>query len=415
LADTQTAHVEFAVPADVLSADGPFVVKDVPVLFRAGKYDFPEEDGGAFEMTADDIRAALEKVPPEGVPITNEHNKRCWFKGKLGRFVPAAPAGDYSEFGGKAKFPLPVVQLSGPGPYGLSANFRRADKTLQDVSLTWSPRIHDAAAFSAFAAFAKAEGSAMETTPHGRSRMQMIHDLAAEGGAICKGKPSDDVGMSEARFTSAAERDAMQAVHDTAAGMGANCNVYSDAPAKKLKAKREDLMASYSAEFGPPPDPRVAELEAQLAAIRSERAAEAEARKKAGEAHFAAQVASFAEEGRREAMQLFREGYVLPAALDTCIAAYVRAQTDKLKGAAEVRFTNHQGKEAVSADPVAEWRASWRSGEPHRFTKEELQARGAGEALFAANDNDPEAAETARLQKAMEERAERANGKTAKK
>jgi hypothetical protein len=383
LATPDTAYVEFSVPADVLSADGPFVVKDVPVLFRAGKYSFPEEDGGPFEMTPDDIRAALEKVPPEGVPITNEHNKRCWFKGKLGRFIPTPPAGDYSQFGGKAQFPLPVVQLSGAGPYGLSANFRRADKTLQDVSLTWSPRIHDAAAFSAFAAFAKAEGASMETTPHGRARMQMIHDAAAEGGALCGGKKKPDGDASMAQFTSQSEHSALQAVHDTAAGMGATCNVSSDSPAKK---KGDEAMAAYSTEYGPPPSAREKELEARLARIEAERQSEREAAARAEEARFSATVASFA-----AAAETFADSIrdrLLPYQRPLCVADYCRSAEDDLRQPAEVHFSTAEGK-PWKGSRLDACKARWQSLPPHGLAREGVRERAGGEALFAANDRDP--------------------------
>jgi hypothetical protein len=396
LATPDTAHVEFSVPADVLSADGPFVVKDVPVLFRAGKYPFPEEDGGEFEMTADDIRAALERVPPEGVPITNEHNKRCWFKGKLGRFIPTPPAGDYSQFGGKAKFPLPVVQLSGAGPYGLSANFRRADKTLQDVSLTWSPRIDGAAAFSAFAAFAKAEGAGMETTPHGRARMQMIHDAAAEGGAVCKGAKKPPADASMAAFTSSAERDAMQAVHDTAAGMGATCNVSSESKAKK---KGDEAMAAYSTEYGPPPSAREKELEARLAKIEAERQAEREAAAKAEEARFSATVASFAAAAGTFADSIRDRilGYQRPL----CIADYCRCAEDDLRHpGAEVHFSTAEGK-PWKGTRLEACKARWQSLPPHHLGEERLKSRAGGEALFAANEG-PQSEQERRVAEAKE-------------
>jgi hypothetical protein len=405
LAIPETAHVEFTVPADVLSADGDFVVKDVPVLFRADKYEFPEEDGGPFEMTADDIRRALEKVPPDGVPITNEHNKRCWFKGKLGRFFPAVSGGDYSKFGGKAKFPLPVVQLSGPGPYGLSANFRRADKTLQDVSLTWTPRIDGAAAFTAFAAFAKSEGASMEHTPHGRSAMQAVHDMAAQSGALCKGKKPDK-GKDDAPFTSQHERDAMQAIHDTATATGADCNVYSDAPAEKLKAKREDMMASYSEAFGPPRSQRELQLEARLKAVEDERAAERQQREREKEVAFSARLASFGAEAEAFADSL--RDRLTPEVRPLCIADYVRCAEDDLRGAGDVQFSRTDGKQWKGTRLEA-CKLRWRAVKPHRLLGEAGQ--GELQAVFSGGTTDPEAAETERLQKAMEERAARENGR----
>jgi hypothetical protein len=172
LADTLTAHVPFAVSADAPSAaEGDFVVKDVDLLFHEGEWDFPAEQGGKFSMTAEDIRAALADFPPAGVPVTDEHNVKSIFYGRgLGHFLDPRPAPDFAHFGGRLRLKKPVADLLGPGPYKLSANWCRATKRLKDVSLTETPRIEDAVAFAAFAAFAKAEGTPMETTPHGRRR-----------------------------------------------------------------------------------------------------------------------------------------------------------------------------------------------------------------------------------------------------
>jgi hypothetical protein len=383
LADTLLAHVPFAVPADAPSADdGDFVVKRAEVLFRAGKYDFPEADGGPFEMTAEDIRKAVEAIGPDGVPLTDEHNPRSvFYRLGLGRFKSPKPSADFGLFGGDVWLRKEVVPLVPPGPLRLSGNFCRRTKTLKDVSLTETPRIPDAAAFATFAAFAKSEGSAMETTPHGRARMQMIHDAAAEGGALCKGAGAkkkfgnkrDDSDAGMAAFTSPAEHSALQAVHDTAA----------DSPARK---KGDEAMAAYSAEFGPPPSPREKELEARLAKIEGERAAEREAAAKAEEARFSATVASFA-----AAAETFADSIrdrLLPYQRPLCVADYCRCAEDDLRQPAEVHFSTAEGK-PWKGTRLEACKARWQSLPPHGLAREGVRDRAGGEALFAQNDRDP--------------------------
>jgi hypothetical protein len=385
LADTLLASVPFAVAADAPSADeGDYVVKDVDLLFRADTYEFSPELGGPFTMTPEDIRAAIAAFPPSGVRLTDEHNPRSvFYRLGLGAFTDPRPTEDHARFGGKLRVKKPVLALLPPGPIKLSANFCRRTKTLKDVSLTETPRIEGAAAFAAFAAFAKSEGAGMETTPHGRARMQMIHDAAAEGGALCGGKkkPDGDAGM--AAFTSSAERDAMQAVHDTAAGMGAACNVSADSPARK---KGDEAMAAYSAEFGPAPSPREKELEARLAKIEAERQAEREAAAKAEEARFSATVASFA-----AAAETFADSIrdrLLPYQRPLCVADYCRCAEDDLRQPAEVHFSTAEGK-PWKGTRLEACKARWQSLPPHGLAREGVRDRAAGEALFAANDRDP--------------------------
>jgi hypothetical protein len=100
----------------------------------------------------------------------------------------------------------------------------------------------------------------------------------------------------------------------------------------------------------------------------------------------------------------------MPTDLGVCGAGYVRARTLMLRGEGEARFTAPDGKESATT-PIDEWRAAWEGRRPHGLTEEGVKAREAVAALFAANDRDPESAETERLRKAMEERAARANGR----
>jgi hypothetical protein len=409
LADTLLASVPFSVPADAPSADeGDYVVKDAEVVFRADKYEFPAELGGPFEMTPADIKAALARLPAQGVRITDEHNPRSvFYRLGLGHLLPR-PAPDYALFGGKVRLKRPVAQMLPPGPIRLSANFRRADKTLTDVSLTETPRIPDAACFAAFAAFARSEGAAVETTPHGKARMQMLHDTAAEGGALCGGKKKDaaDAGMAErqgvggfhppnAHFTSAGERDALQAVHDTAAGMGATCNVSAESKAKK---KGDEAMAAYSTEYGPAPSPREKELEARLAKIEEERAAERAAAKAAEEARFSAQVASFAAQAGTFADSL--RDRLLPYQRPLCVADYCRCAEDDLRQPAEVHFSTADGK-PWKGTRLEACKARWQALPPHGLTSEALKSRTDLTALFAANDG-PKTEQEKRVAEAKE-------------
>jgi hypothetical protein len=383
LADTLLASVPFAVAADAPSADdGDFVVKNADVVFKAGRYDFPPADGGPFEMTADELKAALADLPAHGVPITDEHNPRSvFYRRGIGRFREPKPSADYAHFGGKVRIARPLAEFLGPGPLRLSANWCRATKRLKDVSLTETPRIPEAAAFAAYAAFAKSEGDTPETTPHGRAAMQQIHDDAARAGALCKGKGKPaDAGM--ASFTSSSERDAFQTVHDMAANMGAGCAVSGG----KAREKGDEAMAAYSAEFGPAPSPREKELEARLAKIEAERQSEREAAAKDAEARFSATVASFAAAAETFAASI--RDRLLPYMRPLCVADYCRCAEDDLRQPAEVHFSTAEGK-PWKGTRLEACKARWQSLPPHGLAREGVRGRAAGEALFAQNDRDP--------------------------
>lgn len=389
MADNPTVHVPFSIPADAPSAaDGDFVIKDVPLLFSAGVYPFSPEAGGPFSMTTEDIRAAIDNFPPEGVKLSDEHNVRSiFYRRGLGTFFAPKASADFTSFGGKLRVKRPVLDLLGPGPLKLSANFCRATKCLRDVSLTESPRIQGAAAFAAFAAFAKSEGATPDTTPHGKAAMQALHDMSAQAGALCgnKEEAAEDVAAGAsagmAAFTSQHERDALQAVHDTATGMGATCAV------KKGKAQEqaEAAMSAYTAEMIPP-SAREKELEARLAAVEQERAAEKEAAKKAAEAHFAARVASFASEAATFADSL--RDRLLPYMRPLCVADYCRSAEDDLRDPAEVHFSTAEGK-AWKGSRLEACKVRWQALPPHGLGGESLASRTDLTALFAKNDGTP--------------------------
>jgi hypothetical protein len=417
VADLIPASVPFS--ADPGGQDeGRFVLKDAPVVFRAGPYDFPPEKGGPFEMTPEDIRQALEDFPPDGVEITNEHNSRCIFQGKLGRFLMPRPSPDYATFGGKVKLARPVLDLLGTGPIKLSANWDRATKRLKDVSLVANPRITDAALFAAFAKDAEEGGTEKYATPHGRASMQAMHDLAARSGALCKSPAGVPPGASDrsaaakpreagmAAFTSGHERDALQAIHDTAAGMGASCAV------AKLPKRAQALEAMMS-EYVPTPvaSPREQELERQLTESRereakfNERLAAVE--KANQEAQFSAAVARLEAEAvafvNANTKRLYGK-----RDRDAVAAMYVAAGRASIGTTAEVQFSDEKGGR-TKGSLLDAFRASILARPEHGLDTE--QVPGPLTVLFGGETKDPEDAETERLRKAMEERAAAQNAR----
>jgi hypothetical protein len=368
------AAVEFSAPF----AAGE-VEKDIEVLFRAGPYDFAPEQGGPFVMTPDDLRRAVEAWPAAGVPITNEHNARCVFKGKLGKVhSPKAPA-DFATFGAKARLRRPVLDLLGPGPIKFSVNFDRRTKTVKDVSLTDHPRIEDAVAFSRDleAAFsAEAEAAFAAYTPHGRGTLQGMHDLAARAGAKCKA-PAADAG-----FTAPDEHSAIQKAHDACVAGGARCDLMDDTG----KTESDALSAAYAARFSAPPSPREKALADELAALRAERDA-ALARVKAAADAAEREKADAAFSAREKELTREAETFVAGAEFAARLLPYERpleaarvrqAARDEAKEPAEACFS--EGGKEVKLGRLALAKRAVLAREPHHKTEEQLKA---GDAPFA--------------------------------
>jgi hypothetical protein len=311
--DVPPAVLEFSASTEARD-DGDHVVREVPIIFRADKYEF--RDGPPFEMTPEEIMAFAADFAP--VEIDDNHRPRfdpdgkplppSIFKGKLGRVTAVKPAADYTEFGGTVELPKWLHDLYKGQPLGLSARWDRATKKLIDVALTPTPRITDAVLFAAFAESEEAQkGKERHVTPHGQKLLQFIHDHTATHGAVCKGpsqgKGAPDAGMSaEAPFTADHERGTVQKIHDLTLGSGAACAVYRegmgkhktwkpgqyyDTAVEMLPRFRDYQPGNYAAmsadQAKPPappaahqPTPRERELEAQLERERARtRAAEA--------------------------------------------------------------------------------------------------------------------------------------------
>jgi hypothetical protein len=396
--------VEFSAAPDGKEENG-HVLREVPVIFRAGAYEF--RDGPPFEMTPEEVMAFATDFSP--VEIDDNHRPRfdadgkplppSIFKGKLGRVTAVKPAADYTEFGGTVELPKWLHDLYRDQPLGLSARWDRATKKLIDVALTPTPRITDAVLFAAFAESEEAQKptKGRDKTPHGQKMMQFIHDHTAMHGAVCKGssqgKGTPDVGMSaetgDAPFTADHERDALQKIHDLTLGSGAACAIYREGMGKNKTWKPgqyydtavETLprfrdyqpgnyaaMSADSAKPLPPPAkpepiPRERELEARLAeAERKTRAAEA-GRDAAAAVNLAAEFSD----------------RLTPAQTQPLVALARLLGADDREHAAEATFSVAGGGER-RAGRLDLLRAVLADAPPHYLTEERTAS---GEALFA--------------------------------
>jgi hypothetical protein len=398
--DVPPAVLEFSASTEAREENG-HVLREVPVIFRAGAYEF--KDGPPFEMTPEEVMAFATDFSP--VEIDDNHRPRfdadgkplppSIFKGKLGRVTAVKPAADYTEFGGTVELPKWLHDLYKDQPLGLSARWDRATKRLIDVALTPTPRITDAVLFAAFAESEEAQkGKERHVTPHGQKMMQFIHDHAAMHGAVCKGpgqgKGTPDVGMSgEAPFTADHERSTLQKVHDLVLGSGAACAVYRegmgkhktwkpgqyyDTAVEMLPRFRDYQPGNYAAMSAdqaksppppakPEPTPRERELEAQLERERA-RARAAEAGRDA-----AAAVNLAAEFGDR----------LTPAQTQPLVALARLLGADDREHQAEATFSVAGGGERRGGR-LDLLRAVLADAPPHYLTEERTAS---GEALFA--------------------------------
>jgi hypothetical protein len=279
------------------TAQGDYVLRDVPILMRTGDYEFDKQ--GTFSFTPEDVLGACKtfKAP---VPLKNTHKESgSVFDGiDLGSVVELRPASDTLDvLGGTARIPVWLDTAYKDQPLQCSANFDWHTKRLTHVALVTNPRIPDAALFAAFAADTVAKAKGKQSTPHGTQAMQDLHDTAARSGAMCSGKGAEFGSSSvagsppptgyppggepaTAEFTSADERDTFQQVHDLTQGGGAKCNLFT---ASKDKDKK-DMPAPFAATKSP----REIELEAKLAEEQGKRREEEDKRRAAEAGQIAA-------------------------------------------------------------------------------------------------------------------------------
>jgi hypothetical protein len=426
--DVPPAVLEFSASTEARE-DGDHVVRDVPVIFRADKYEF--RDGPPFEMTPEEIMAFAADFKP--VDIEDNHRPRfdrdgkpyppSNFRGKMGRVAAVRPAPDFTEFGGTVEIPKWLDTLFKGQPMGLSARWDRGTKKLIDVALTPTPRITDAVLFAAFAeAEETAKGTKRDMTPHGQKLLQFIHDHTAMHGAVCKGsgqgKGTPDVGMSaegEAPFTADHERSAVQKIHDLTLGSGAACAVYRegmgrnkdwrpgqyyDTAVEMLPRYRDYQPGNYAAMSAdsakppaPPaahqPTPRERELEVQLERERARtRAAEA-GRDAAAAVNLAAEFSD----------------RLTPAQTQPLVALARLLGADDREHQAEATFSVAGGGER-RAGRLDLLRAVLADAPPHYLTEERTAS---GEALFALGQGGKPPGEGEEARKSAEKFAEQQN------
>ncbi len=246
LDDATPLQIEFSA-SEPLFSDDEYVLRS-GLLFRAGRYE--DKD---FEMTADELTAAVEKFD-NPVPIDLEHMPTI-LDGKLGEVLSISAFGD--ELHGVVKLPKWLDDAIGSVPRKVSATWTRIEKELVGLALCLDPRVEDAALMSAYAGFA----AKRHDTPHGRMAMQEIHDSAARAGAVCK-QPGD-----KAKHASRHESQAIQQVHDLTATHGAKCHALDPERERPLyspytltevdaAALAEGIQPGSSAGTPPPAAPR---------------------------------------------------------------------------------------------------------------------------------------------------------------
>jgi hypothetical protein len=266
-------------------ADGGLIHYRDSLIFRAG--DYPDKN---FSMTPEELWAAAEEfegpIPNELAHFTSlkdfgvlpEDHAATIFDGKLGHLEEVRLSEDGTELRGTVAIPKWLDSVW-QGPKKVSAAWHPATKKLLRIGLVLNGRVPGAVLMAAFsAAQPKVGGTETETpaepmpelspadpspaasplaatlavlfdaankTAHGQRRIQMIHDMAAEGGAVCerggkstKGKlgiaPSGAVTpslASSSMFTAARERSGLQSIHDLTTKHGASCRIMSIAPA----------------------------------------------------------------------------------------------------------------------------------------------------------------------------------------
>ncbi len=199
-------------------------------VWEAGEY--PDKQ---FGMTPEEVLAASLDFQP--VPVNSGHPAvPSPLDGLLGelRGIELSPDDGVSVIG-EVAIPKWLHEVLPPGDIPVSMEWDRETKRPAAISIVSDPRVSDAALVAAFAK--------RHDTPAGQRVMQRIHDVAAEGGAVCKK-------ANVASYASSHEASAMQQVHDVAAEHGAKCQDMSQpgmpvfygrldegAPAKPAKAR----------------------------------------------------------------------------------------------------------------------------------------------------------------------------------
>jgi hypothetical protein len=203
------------------SAGKEWVERDAELIFKAGDYNFPPEQGGPFSVTPEDIRRFVtEWSGSERICDLEDTHAPSIFNGRLGHFAAVRPSPDYTRFGGTVRLEPWFEELFANEPIKLSANWKRDPANpsrplfLNKVAVVPNPRISDAAMMSAlFNAGASGRGDYLRHLDAAFERrknmdsttlflspkklLHFIHDHCAAAGARCTGELHGQLPHSE--------------------------------------------------------------------------------------------------------------------------------------------------------------------------------------------------------------------------
>jgi hypothetical protein len=358
-------------------------------LFHVG--DYPDK---RFSMNEAELSAACVDFSP--APVRVEHLPTI-FDGKVGEVRAVRARGE--EMFGEVAIPAWLDEVCGEDPIGVSCEFDRTSKKLVGLALVRSPRVSDAAIFSAYAEFARHD------TPEGQMVMQDLHDHTARFGAVCS-RPAEMHSQHEA--------SAIQQAHDLAVQHGARCQPGTEsAPAyystdavsptdagtdpglkekpmtawEWLQAKLNSEPAPTSAGGGQPDTPaqmsaneETERLKAELAQRDADLQTERAARAKDRAERIRIEAAAFAD-GEIAANRL------LPCEREALIADFCERAEDDLQAPRTVTFSSSDGEKQGTRIDALRARCALRTS--HILTTEQVPEHAA---TFANRDTPDPAA-----------------------
>ncbi len=134
-----------------------WVTRQADVIFKAGTYPFPAEQGGPFTMTPAEIKSFCAGFS-KPIELEDTHHPSVFNK-KLGHLVAVQSHADDAGFSGHIRIPKWLDDLFPNQPIPISPRWNRKTKQLTKLAIVPNPRITDAAMTpervgAAFAAFA---------------------------------------------------------------------------------------------------------------------------------------------------------------------------------------------------------------------------------------------------------------------
>lgn len=280
------------------------------MIFRAGQY--PRQ---SFAMTAEELkRAAAGFADPVDVDL--EHVDTL-LSGKIGKLIAVWPSADGTALFGRMALPKWLDEAIGTDKRKVSVTFNRESKSIIGIALTKNPVVADAVVMAQpqedtaiddllkrAALFSGRRNSASD-----EKRLQTVHDMTVELGAMCGAKKEKEHAMMANESNSTVPGTTTTSVNPP---VPVTPEPTAPAPAP---------VASAPAAFAQPADTaaQIASLQAQL--------------QKEREIRIAAEAASFAD-------SITASGRALPAHRDGLIAMYRQAALDDAAhGAGAVEFS----------------------------------------------------------------------------